>query len=124
EQVAQLKERLAAIQDTCMAEPSQTVAKTSEHDVDEHLAARSRKKITGPVTSTSQGAAPRRVLPTTTSKRTTPVQPVKGGRSPRVSVNLIFYLKLGCRRIFSNLMSSALRIYMYRDIPNIVATEI
>ncbi|GAA53814.1 hypothetical protein CLF_111221 [Clonorchis sinensis] len=28
-----------------------------------------------------------------------------------------------CRRIFSNLMSSALRIYMYRDIYNIVATE-
>ncbi|GAA48470.1 hypothetical protein CLF_101650 [Clonorchis sinensis] len=83
EQVAQLKERLAAIQDTCMAEPSQTVAKTGEHDVDEHLAARLRKKITGPVTSASQGAGPRRVLPTTTSKRTTPVQPVKVCRKAR-----------------------------------------
>ncbi|KER28567.1 hypothetical protein T265_13549, partial [Opisthorchis viverrini] len=30
---------------------------------------------------------------------------------------------VGCRRSFSNLMSGALRIYMYRDISNIVATE-
>ncbi|GAA55535.1 hypothetical protein CLF_108259 [Clonorchis sinensis] len=30
---------------------------------------------------------------------------------------------VGCRRIFSNLMSSALRIYMYRDISNMVASE-
>ncbi|KAG5452713.1 hypothetical protein CSKR_102140, partial [Clonorchis sinensis] len=37
-------------------------------------------------------------------------------RSPRVSVNLMFYLN---RRIFSNLMSSPLRIYKYRDIWNI-----
>ncbi|KER24760.1 hypothetical protein T265_07646 [Opisthorchis viverrini] len=30
---------------------------------------------------------------------------------------------MGCRRVFSNLMSSALQIYIHRDISNIVATE-
>ncbi|KER21375.1 hypothetical protein T265_10279 [Opisthorchis viverrini] len=45
--------------------------------------------------------------------------------SPLISA--VFWLQSnnqGCRRIFSNLMSSVWRLYMYRDISNVVPGEI
>ncbi|KAG5454525.1 hypothetical protein CSKR_104879 [Clonorchis sinensis] len=43
--------------------------------------------------------------------------------SSGTQLNLSFVMVVSCRRLFSNLMSSALRIYMYCDISNIVPAE-